>query len=648
MDFSLSTALLGSLLSSLVLTGAMMYLASRPDATASLRWWTAGFALLFLRYALILLKPYIGETASDFLAESSHALSALIIFVGTARMMGRRLPFWPITLSGAAAVVWTAIAVYWIRDFFWLALPLYFFAGTVLCATGVVMFRQHRRERGQGYGLAAIGFFLWGLHKFDYPFLRPLEGFAPIGFMMSQLATMHLSVVLILIALNRQSRRAARQSDRVRYFSEHDLLTGLPSRRTLTTILDRAMKNSEAPLLVVFLDIRKFHEINEGLGQKIGDQVLRTVARRLYDTGQGHDIIARVGGDEFAIVVHSSPEEEALGALLRRITVDLESPIPIGEQEIRVDATIGVAYYPRDGRTAEEVMKNAGTALSDARRSGVRFRDFGELRSGEMLERMNLRRDLFGALKREEFFLVYQPQIDLATGQICGLEALMRWKHPQRGDIPPTVFVPLAESTEFILLLGEWVLDQALKDLARLEKAGFSLRLAVNLSAVQFKHEELTNAILRFLDSAGVSPDRLELEITESTVIHDERFVERVMDHLHRIGLQFAIDDFGTGYSSLSVLRRLPFDRLKIDRSFIQDVATDAGVKNIVEAIIWMAHSLNLKVLAEGVETDEQLTALKMLGCDEAQGYLLGRPVSLNLLIDRLSREAGRHSTESI
>jgi len=164
----------------------------------------------------------------------------------------------------------------------------------------------------------------------------------------------------------------------------------------------------------------------------------------------------------------------------------------------------------------------------------------------------------------------------------------------------------------------------------------------VNLSAVQFKHEELTKAILRFLDSAGVSPDRLELEITESTVIHDERFVERVMDHLHRLGLQFAIDDFGTGYSSLSVLRRLPFDRLKIDRSFIQDVATDAGVKNIVEAIIWMAHSLNLQVLAEGVETDDQLAALKMLGCDEAQGYLLGRPVSLELLIDRLRREAGR------
>ncbi len=642
MEFSLSTALLGATLSSLVLTGAMSYLAVRPDSTPALRWWTAGFALLFLRYVILIFRLYIDEDLSDVLSESLHVLSALIIFIGTWRMMGRRLPFWPPTIIGIVSVSWTVIAVYWVQDFLWLTLPLYLFAGSALTATGLVMYRQHRREPDQGYWLAAIGFFLWGLHKFDYPFLRPVEWFAPIGFMLSQFATMHLSVVLILIALNRQSRRAERQSHRVRYFSEHDLLTGLPNRRTLTTILDRTMKTSGAPLLVVFLDIRKFHEINEGLGQKIGDQVLRTVARRLYEAGQGYDLVARVGGDEFAIVLRASPEDEALTTLLRRITVDMESPIIIADQEIRISATVGVAYYPRDGQSAEEVMKSAATALNDARRSGVHFRDYGELQSGEMLERMNLRRDLFGALKREEFSLVYQPQFDLQTGQICGLEALMRWNHPHRGAVPPSVFVPIAESTEFILLLGEWVLDQALKDLARLNRAGFFPRLAVNLSAVQFKHAHLTQAILRFLDSAGIAPEALELEITESTVIHDERFVERVMDELHRLGLQFAIDDFGTGYSSLSVLRRLPFDRLKIDRSFVKDMATDDGVKNIVEAIIWMGHSLKLKVLAEGVETDDQLAILKGLGCDEAQGYLLGRPAPPDLLIDRMSEEIAR------
>lgn len=650
MPFDFSTAVTGALLSTVVLTLAMAYLSRRPGPQHALRWWTLGSGALALRYLFLLGHSVSQHSAFLLLTESAHVLSAALILQGTVRLVGGRVRPWALSSVVFASLLWTFLGVYLFDDFLVLTVPLYLFSGITLATTGYVMYRTFRRDGGPGHALAALGFLVWGLHEWDYPFLHRAGNLHPAleaaGFLLSNFLQMILTLALIIMAMSRQSRRLARQASRTRYFGDHDLLTGLPNRRSFTSMLDRSLTGEENVLLVCF-DLRRFHEINEAFGHKMGDQVLRVVARRVHDICAESDVMARVGGDEFAILVHHSDHDPLHEVFLRRLDLEMGSTVTARGHEFHLDYAAGSACFPRDGETAEELMRNAAASLLDARRSGVRYRDFSELTTGEAAERIALRRDLFSALKHDQFYVAYQPQIDMKTGAVCGVEALLRWRHPARGEIPPSVFVPLAESTEFILLVGEWVLDQATRDMALLRSRGFDLRLSVNVSAVQFKHAGLPDTIRNALSSSGLPPEALEIEITESTVIHDARFVHRVMTELGNLGLQFAIDDFGTGYSSLSVLRRLPFDRLKIDRSFIKGIDTDAGTRNIVEAIVWMGHGLNLRVLAEGVEREEERAVLAGLGCDEVQGFLFGRALPIAELERHLSEGVTPSDRES-
>lgn len=626
MPFDFFTAVTGAFLSTLVLTLAMAYLSKRPGPQHAMKWWTAGSAALAVHYLFLLAHSVLPHTFFRFLTEFAHVTSTMLILQGTVRLVGGRTRFWLLGSAMLVSLLWTVSGIFLFDHFLLLTVPLYAFSGITLATTGYVMFRIYRRDGGPGHALAALGFVVWGLHECDYPFLHQAEprlpGLEAAGFLFSNFLQMILTLALIVVALNRQSRRLARQASRTRYFGEHDLLTGLPNRRAFLSTLDR-MLNGERPLMLVCFDLRRFHEINEGFGQKTGDQVLRIVARRAQDICTEQDLIARVGGDEFAILLPDQSADPQHEIFLRRLDVEMGCPVSVRDHEFHLDYAVGSAWFPRDAETAEELLRNAVSSLLDARQHGLRYRDYADLNTGEAADRMSLRRDLFSALKREEFYIAYQPQIDLSTGAVCGVEALIRWRHPTRGEVPPSVFIPLAEGSEFILLIGEWVLDQATMDMAVLRRKGFDLRLSVNVSAVQFKHAGLAESIQNSLSCSHFPADSLELEITESTVIHDARFVHQVMIELGNLGLQFAIDDFGTGYSSLGVLRRLPFDRLKIDRSFIKGIDTESGTRNIVEAIIWMGHGLDLRVLAEGVESEEEFRILKELGCDEVQGFLL-------------------------
>ncbi|MBW7858167.1 MAG: EAL domain-containing protein [Leptonema sp. (in: Bacteria)] len=640
--FSLPTAVFDAILSSLVLTIAMAYLAFLGRSYASnkaLWWWTIGFAIWVLRFIAIYIYILTNSQFMEFVSEAVHILSALALFVGTSYYVKRPISKPLIITLSIGSVVWTAFGIYGYSNFYLLTIPLYFVSGIILIFTGVVIYRRHRKAGGISTTWVALAFILWGLHKFDYPFLRKVEWFAPIGFSIGQILTMLLTVSLIMLALIYKTNKSNKQAMRLRYYTDYDILTGLPTRRTLTNVLAKTIIESSASLLVIFLDLRNFHEINESLGSKAGDYVLRTVARRLYDFNHGQDIVARIGGDEFAIIIRANPYEDSTN-IIRRIAVDIAAPIQYSSHQLKIEATIGTAWFPRDGHTAHQVIQSASTALSSARQEKVRFRDFGELESKEILERMNLRRDLLLGLNKNEFSLVYQPQIDVKTNHVVGVEALLRWTHSSRGSISPATFIPLAESSEFIVILGEWVLQQALTDIILLTEKSQSLRVAINLSAVQFKQSDLASTIADKLKSTKISPKQLELEITESLVLHDEEFVNDVMTQIGEDGVQFAIDDFGTGYSSLSILRRLPLDRLKIDRSFIQDIEKDSALRNIVEAIIWMGQSLNLRILAEGVETEGQLELLRRLGCDEVQGYFTGKPMPFADLITWLDTRA--------
>ena len=632
MQFSISTALMGAMLSSFVLTGAMFYLSLRKFATAALRWWTLGFLFLFSAYVFMLADLQLKNQAAGFLGELCHTLFAIFVFVGAMRLSGRRLSYFLIGILIFSVLVWNVIGTVFNLDFFYWTAPLYFVSGALLIIASVSLMHRSVTRKRKSYILPAIGFFLWGIHKFDYPILRHSDWFPPYGFMISEFLALYLSIILMIMALNRQSERAINQTKRLQYFTEKDALTGIFNRRTLTTVVEKLIKNSNTVLLIAFLDLRNFHEINEGLGQKVGDKVLRLVAHRLTEMEQTNDITARVGGDEFAIVTQLPNEDYGQHTLPNRIRLCLETPLKINEHEIYVDATIGVAYYPRDGLSADEVLESAASALSDARLSGVRFRDFGELHSSDMRQRMNLRRDLHSGLIRNQFSLVYQPQIDLKTRTVYGVEALMRWNHPKYGNVSPAEFIPLAESSEFIIELGEWSLQKAISDIESLENDEFKLRLSVNLSAIQFKHAGLIDMAIRSLTNQKLKAEHIEFEITETTIVHDEQVVADIMSRLQDIGFRFAMDDFGTGYSSLSILKKLPFYLLKIDRTFITDLRLNTDAHSIVDAMIWMAHSLGLKVIAEGVETQDQLDILTNLNCDYVQGYFTGRPMKIQNL----------------
>jgi diguanylate cyclase (GGDEF)-like protein/PAS domain S-box-containing protein len=421
--------------------------------------------------------------------------------------------------------------------------------------------------------------------------------------------------------------------ERVQFLAYYDALTGLPNRILLqdriTTALAGARRRKEK-VAILFLDLDRFKIINDSLGHSIGDVLLQEVAARLKSWARGQDTVSRVGGDEFVIVLTSIGQETDAAVAAQRIVNAMSTEFSIRGHSLNVTCSIGVSIFPQNGIDGETLIKNADAAMYCAKQNGPnKIQFFTEDLNAQMVERLTLENGLRLALARKELFLVYQPQIDIATGAVVGLEALIRWQHPLLGLVPPDRFIQIAENCGLIVPIGEWVLRTACSQARKWQDDGFyPVRVAVNVSAVQFRQDGFRDLIRDVLRETGLAPQHLELELTESLLLTNADVVSSILQDLNKMGVSLAIDDFGTGYSSLSYLKRLRVDKLKIDRTFIRDIATDSDDAAITTAIISMAKSLNLKVIAEGVEDEAQMSFLREHHCDEIQGYFFSRPVS--------------------
>lgn len=423
------------------------------------------------------------------------------------------------------------------------------------------------------------------------------------------------------------------QERRIRFLATHDSLTGLLNRAAfqehLNVTIKAAARSGEESALLLF-DLDRFKEVNDTFGHDAGDALLRGAADRLRGVLRASDTLARLGGDEFAALVPAGREvEENAEQLAQRIVAIMGQPFAIGEQEARVGTSVGVALCPSHGHDAETLLKAADLALYRAKQDGRgRYYLFAPEMGDALRHRRELERDLRHAAARSQLDLHYQPIIEVATGRLVGAEALLRWRHPEFGHIPPSLFVPLAEETGLILPLGRWALKRACRDAAGWRGELGGCTVAVNLSSVQFAHEDdLAGEVARVLAASGLAASRLVLEITETVLMRDQPTIMAALEALRTLGVRLAIDDFGSGYSSLAYLRRFPVDKLKLDRSFVRDIERDPGDRKIVEAMILLGQSLGLETVAEGVESQAQLRCLAELGCDQAQGFLVGRPM---------------------
>jgi len=432
--------------------------------------------------------------------------------------------------------------------------------------------------------------------------------------------------------------------ERIHYLAHHDPLTQLPNRLSLQSRLDQALATARREtglLAVLFIDLDRFKTINDSLGHHIGDLLLIQVAGRLMENVRQSDIVARLGGDEFVVAL-TDIELGAIGKLAEKIQRALDQPYFIEKHELHSSPSIGISVFPTDGMTVDDLMKNADAAMYHAKELGRNnFQFFSSSITERTNERLELERGLRQAVERQEFVLHYQPQIDILSGRTIGVEALVRWQHPDKGLVGPDKFIPIAEETGLIRPLGLWVIEEALGQLAHWRRTGIELRrMAVNLSAHQLSDEDLLTTLIAKLAKHGLSGADLELEITESVAMHNPQKTAEFLGKLRQQGIEIAIDDFGTGYSSLAYLKLLPLDRLKLDRSFVRDIETDANDATISAATISLAHSLGLAVVAEGVETTAQLRFLDSLGCDIAQGYLFSKPLPAAACADFLRQDS--------
>ena len=416
------------------------------------------------------------------------------------------------------------------------------------------------------------------------------------------------------------------------YSAQHDFLTGLPNRMLLNDRVSRAIALAPRHMnkvAVLFLDLDGFKHINDSLGHPTGDKLLQSVAKRLVDCVRGADTVSRQGGDEFVVLLSEveHPEDAAISA--RRMLRVVAQAHSIDRHELHVTTSIGVSVYPDDGLDAETLIKSADTAMYQAKENGRQSYQFFEpAMNVRAVERQSIEEGLRRALERHEFVLHYQPKVNLRTGTITGAEALLRWTHPIRGSVSPAQFIPVAEDCGLIVPIGNWVLREACTQARAWVDSGLpSATMAVNISAIEFRDEHFLEGVFAILEDTGLDPRSLELELTESVLMKGAQSTSAILKTLKERGVQLAVDDFGTGYSSLSYLRKFPIDALKIDQSFVHEITTTPEETAIVTAVISMGRSLNLRVIAEGVETQEDLAFLQAHECDEAQGYYFSRPV---------------------
>ena len=426
-----------------------------------------------------------------------------------------------------------------------------------------------------------------------------------------------------------EERKRVEQS--IRHIAHHDALTGLPNRSLFRDRLTHAMAQADRyhqKLAVMFLDLDRFKAINDTLGHNVGDQLLKIAAERLRSCVRDSDTVARLGGDEFTVIVEDIVEDHDAAAVAQKILDTLSQPFNLYGHEVFISVSVGVTLYPSDDENADNLLRNADSAMYRAKEFGRNnFQFYVAEMNIKARERLRLESSLRRALDRNEFMLYYQPRVSLESGRVIGAEALLRWRHPEMGLVPPSEFIPILDETGMIIPVGDWALREACRQNREWQDMGLPpIRVAVNLSVRQFMQKDLADTIVRALEAANLSAEHLEVEITEDLFLEHNQTNIITLARLKNMGIHISIDDFGTGYSSLSYLKRLPIDTLKIDQSFVRDIG-DPDNKAIASAIIAMASSLRLNVLAEGVETDEQLAFLRAQGCNEIQGFSFSHPL---------------------
>src|SRR5688572_6462682 len=455
----------------------------------------------------------------------------------------------------------------------------------------------------------------------------------------------------LLVRAMQYSIERKRYQEALEHQANYDALTGLPNRNLLHDRLKQAVfaQRHVRSIAVVFIDLDHFKFINDSLGHNAGDKLLQQMADRLREAVRDGDTVSRLGGDEFILVLNDQHNEDVVFRAMQRIIGKVGEPVVIGGQELTVTCSAGISLFPQDGTDVETLLKNADAAMYRAKEHGRNNFQFYTAEMNKLVtERVSLESSLRRALERNEFILHYQPKLDLRTGSIVGVEALVRWQHPEMGLLQPDRFIPLAEETGLIVQIGEWVLRTACAQARAWQDAALPpVTMSVNLSARQFRQEALFKSVARILSETGLHPHHLEMEITESMVMHNADAAIAILKGLKEIGVHLSVDDFGTGYSSLAYRKSLPIGILTMDNWFVRDMGGPKGKKGglLAQAMISLGHSLKLKVIAEGVEEEAQLEFLKANHCDEAQGYLFSRPVppqDFELLLAAAKRRSGK------
>ncbi|NVN11517.1 putative bifunctional diguanylate cyclase/phosphodiesterase [Nguyenibacter vanlangensis] len=505
------------------------------------------------------------------------------------------------------------------------------------CSAGALHFAVRSGRTSRLIASLLVGGALIGLHVLSIDALHIVPAAAPGGAMkpgtfqaLAVAVTMGaIGVFGTALACNLiDDSTRAESYDKILKMALNDSLTNLPNRASFTQALERALQKAELTggrLALATIDLDRFKEINDVWGHPAGDDALRLIAERMRACLRPGEFVARVGGDEFAAILHV-PDQATLEDFLARIDAALKQPIRVDDRDVATGGSVGVAFYPENAASAQALIHNADLAMYRAKRDPMRRVCFYDREMDEAARlRKRLASDLRTALKQEEFTLHYQVQTAVPTGEICGYEALLRWYHPELGEIAPAEFIALAEENGLIVAIGDWSLRAACAEAATWNPP---YKISVNLSPSQFVHPDLPEKIAAILAETGLDPPRLELELTEETIVVDKARALLTVRRIKAMGVTIALDDFGTGYSSLDTLRSFPFDRIKLDRSFVQDLETNPQATAIVRAVLSLGKSLNIPILAEGIETSGQLTILSAEGCDAVQGYFLGRPAT--------------------